>query len=181
MTIRTFLRGILEQFSCFIFKLQTYHETIVFSKRTNNNTGHQIYTWRSTSWSWSTSGPIRSIIMFPTLGSHWCEEDDPETAIVVDDDDDDLSQRYGTICFFMSVWDIWRWFPETLTNFTFPASSKVLKPIQSSVYSLVYNRKKIQTFTTTQCICNIEPFRNNDWRVKVTSCGGRMVLKDPSG
>jgi len=41
--------------------------------------------------------------MFPTLGSHWCEEDDPETAIVVDDDDDDLSQRYGTICFFMSV------------------------------------------------------------------------------
>lgn len=126
----------LLRFSVIITTIRfTQHDTSMFSKKTNKQ-HNQVETWRSTCWSWSTSGPIRSKTGFPTLESS-------ETAIVIiDDDDDGLSERYGTICFFMSSWDIWRWFPETLTNMTFPASSKVLKPIQSSVYSLVYTKSK---------------------------------------
>lgn len=146
----------------------TQHDTSMFSKKTNKQ-HNQVETWRSTCWSWSTSGPIRSKTGFPTLESS-------ETAIVIIDDVDGLSERYGTICFFMSSWDIWRWFPETLTNLTFPASSKVLKPIQSSVYSLVYN--KIQTSNCHSC--QMKPFETMIKGV-ITSCGGRMVLKDPSG
>ena len=43
------------------------------------------------------------------------------------------SFKYGTTCFFISSWEIPRWFPGTLMKWTFPASSRVLKPIQSSM------------------------------------------------
>lgn len=48
------------------------------------------------------------------------------------------STKYGTIYFFISSSEISRCPPVTVTNFTFPASSNVLNPIQSSIYNRVY-------------------------------------------
>ncbi|MFS7925792.1 hypothetical protein Hanom_Chr04g00289261 [Helianthus anomalus] len=47
------------------------------------------------------------------------------------------SIKYRTMYSFISSSDMSRCLPDTFTNLTLPASSNVLKPIQSSIYSLV--------------------------------------------
>lgn len=51
------------------------------------------------------------------------------------------STKYGTMYSFISSSAISRCPPDTFTNLTLPASSNVLKPIQSSIYSSVCTRK----------------------------------------